>query len=263
MPSAGDVEQFAYCPHNWLLAQRGVDDHGGASRRGMERHHEIGAARRRLEDRRREEQHALTWMFRLLMAACSVTFLTIELVYLSAHPLHWLFLTVALVMTGASSALLIIAALARQQAEREMRMHGLVPGVLAAEGADGGAPLLEDSDLDLRGTPDYLLETDAGPVPVEVKTGRTPKRPHASHVLQLACYLHLLEARGSPPPYGLVQYPDGVFRVAWDDDLRGALRGVLDRLRAAERTGEANRDHDHAERCRGCARRSACDQALA
>ena len=101
------------------------------------------------------------------------------------------------------------------------------------------------------------------PRPVEVKTGHTPPKPYPNHVLQVSCYLRLLEANGRTPPYGLVNYPEGVFRIAWGEPQKADLRATLDRIEAARKAGKADRDHEQPGRCRGCARRSACEQRLA
>ena len=48
--------------------------------------------------------------------------------------------------------------------------------------------------LRLAGRPDYLVETGAGPVPVELKSGACPRSgPHAAHVAQLMTYCVLVD----------------------------------------------------------------------
>lgn len=262
VPAAGEVEQFAYCAHNWWLARHGHDGSGAAVEQGMAAHASQGRAQRRAESARKESSEALRWMFRILAVAASGTFLTLEVVYLRGDPLHWLFLTTALVMVSASAALLTIAGLREREYRRKVIDAHLVPGAVRSAGWRGER-ILRDPEWGISGSPDYVMDTPHGPVPVESKTGKTPDQPHRGHELQLACYLRLLEAAGTPAEYGLLTYPDGVFRVAWDDRLRAELRGTLDAMAAAEATGRADRDHAHAGRCRGCSRRDACDQRLA
>jgi len=263
MPSAGEVEQFAYCAHNWWLARQGASGEGEGSRRGIAEHARLGGTQRRVEAGKRDYRLGLTWSFRFLAVAGSLTFLTLEVLYLRASPYHILFLTMALVLVSASTGMLVIALDAERQVGREEAEGGLVPGKLLDSDLGGGGQVLRDPALDLTGTPDYLLDTPSGPVPVEVKTGHTPNRPYANHVLQLSCYLRLLEANGRTPPYGLVNYPDGVFRVAWDDAHKADLQAMLARMAKAKAAGKADRDHQQPGRCKGCARRDACDQRLA
>lgn len=265
MPSAGEVEQYGYCAHNWWLAQEG--GHGGegeGSRRGVAEHRRLGEEQRQAETHKRDYKQGITWSFRLLLVAGSFTFLTLELVFLRQHPQHILFLTMALVLVSASSGTMVIALdaqrrLAKQQEKGELILtHDLLDSDLQGKGT-----VLRDPEWDLTGTPDYLLDTPNGPVPVEVKTGHTPNKPYPNHILQLSCYLRLLEANGRTPPYGLVNYPEGVFRVAWGEPQKADLRTVLDRMAQAKRDGKADRDHEQPGRCKGCARRAACEQRLA
>lgn len=264
MTSAGEVEQFAYCAHNWWLARQGASGEGDGSRRGVAEHRRLGGEQRVAETHKRDVTQGLRWSFRFLLVSCSVTFLTLELLFLRQHPHHILFLTLALVLVSASAGTLVIAldAQRRLKATQEkgelITVHALLDSDLA-----GGGKVLHDPAWDLTGTPDYLLDTPGGPVPVEVKTGHTPPKPYPNHVLQVSCYLRLLEANGRTPPYGLVNYPEGVFRVAWGETQQADLRAVLDRIAAARVANKADRDHEQPGRCRGCARRDACEQRLA
>ena len=263
MPSAKEVEQFAYCAHNWWLARRGATGDGEAARRGQAGHAALGREQSKTEAEKREYRSALTWSFRILAVAGSATFLTVELAFLQASPYHILLLTTALVMVAASAGLLVIALLAQTAYRRRQSEAGLIPGRLLDSDLAQQAPLLEDATWGLHGRPDYILQTHNGPTPVEVKTGHTPEHPHRSHALQLACYLRLLEANGPAPAYGLLQYPAGVFRVDWTPALKADLKSTLASMAQAQATGKADRDHEQAGRCRGCARRDACDQKLA
>jgi CRISPR/Cas system-associated exonuclease Cas4 (RecB family) len=261
VPSAGDVERFGYCAHNWWLARAG---HAGKDGDGVAAHAEKGEAQRHVERHKRDAKGWLRWSFIILAVAGSVTFLGLELVFLRQHPQHLAFLLTALVMVSMSSGLFVLAALSERAAHKRLRTAGLVPGTLVDTDLSGAGELLSDDEWGIQGRPDYVIRTQDGVIPVEVKSGRTPERPHENHVLQLACYLRLLEAKtGSPPVYGLITYPEGTFRVEWDDDVQRYLRGTLARMERAVAEGRADRDHEHVGRCRGCARRAVCDERLA
>lgn len=263
MPSAGEVEQFAYCAHNWWLARRGIDPQE-QSRRGIAVHQASGQALASAEEDKSEYRRAVAWAFRFLAVAASLTVLTLELLFLRQTPQHILFLTMALVLVASSGGLLVIALTAQETYRAKQEEARIVPGHVIASDLAGEGTLLTDPAAGLSGKPDYVLKTAHGLVPVEVKTGQTPARPYESHLLQVASYLHLLEANtGAAPEYGLLTYPQGTFRVGWDADLRARLRATLERMAAAEAAGKADRDHEQPGRCRGCARRAACDQRLA
>ncbi len=261
LPAAGEVEQFAYCHHNWWLARGGVDPKSAGATRGMEEHAAKGRAQAKAEGARESAREGFRWMFRSLAVAASVSFLALELYFLRTDPLHWLFLLTALILVSASAGLLVIASVAEREYRQRILKAGLVPGRVQRGGWQG-EDVLHDPEWDISGSPDYVMDTDSGPVPVEVKTGTTPDHPFESHELQLACYLRLLESHGANPEYGLLTYPDGVFRVAWNDDLRQRLQTTLAQMAAALEAGRADRNHEHVGRCLGCARRADCDQAL-
>ncbi len=263
MPSAKEVEQFAYCAHNWWLARHGATGDGEPARRGQAEHAKLGSEQSKAEVEKREYRSALTWSFRILAVAGSATFLTVELAFLQASPYHILLLATALVMVAASAGLLVIALLAQASYRGRQSKAGLIPGRLLDSDLAQQSPLLAETSWGLHGRPDYVLQTQGGATPVEVKTGHTPDHPHRSHTLQLACYLHLLEANGPAPAYGLLQYPAGVFRVDWTPALKADLKATLATMAQAQATGKADRDHEQPGRCRGCARRDACDQKLA
>lgn len=264
LTSAGEVEQFAYCAHNWWLARQGVDTHAEDSTRGMARHQELGRRQKRIEWEKRETKRAWTWFFRVVAFACSATVLTLELVYLQSFEHLVILVSLTGVLVAAGAALLILGIFNERRARHLESESSLVPGKLVASDLSGEGPLLHDPEWGLSGRPDYVLETQSGFVPVEVKAARTPPRPHANHRLQLGCYLRLIEVKtGKPPEYGLLNYPEGVFRVAWDDGLRAEVKATLERMAQARAAGRADRDHEHVARCRGCARRDACDQRLA
>jgi CRISPR-associated exonuclease Cas4 len=116
----------------------------------------------------------------------------------------------------------------------------------------------------LSGKPDYLIETQAGIVPVELKSGQAPARPRDGHVLQLAAYCLLIEeAYASPPPEGLIKYEDDYFVIAYTPALRERLLRTLAVMRADLEAGGNARNHREPGRCRSCGVRDACDESLA
>jgi CRISPR-associated exonuclease Cas4 len=264
VPSAGEVEQFVYCAHNWWLARQGHSGSGQASERGVEEHKHKAEAQAGVEGRKREVRRAFSWSFRGILLASSATGATLAYVYRDELQHNLIFLTLGLVLTSAAAALLVLGILDERAYRSAQAEHGIVPGDLVETGLTGSGQPMVDKEWDVSGRPDYVVQGSRGIIPVEVKTGRTPKEPFPSHRLQLGCYLRLVEVTtGKAPEYGLLTYPEGNFRVDWNDALRAELKGTLDRMAQAKASGRADRDHDQPGRCRGCARREACDQRLA
>ncbi len=118
----------------------------------------------------------------------------------------------------------------------------------------------------LVGKPDYLVSTDEGVIPVEVKSTRLRgSNPYDSHKLQLAAYCLLVEDNeGARPPYGLLHYANATVRIPFDDALRNELLDTLEQMRQAQTANAITRSHDDPLRCTHCGFRHACgSQALA
>lgn len=115
----------------------------------------------------------------------------------------------------------------------------------------------------LTGKPDYLVETSAGVIPVEVKSSRAPAVPYLGHILQLAAYSLLVEeTTGQTPPHGWLQYADALFEVDFTPDLRRELLGTMADMRQARQTANVARDHQQPNKCRACGFLEICDDAL-
>lgn len=115
----------------------------------------------------------------------------------------------------------------------------------------------------LIGKPDYLVETPAGIIPVEVKSSLAPKIPYLGHLLQLASYCLLVEeATGQPPPHGLLKYNDALFEVDFTRELRAELLNTIADMREALVAENVKRSHEQPGKCMACGFRAACDETL-
>ena len=171
----------------------------------------------------------------------------------------WLLL-VALALGGLGAWLLLRAWAARRET-------GLPAGRVAY--VDTGAwercerPLFSNRRR-LTGRPDYLVRSRKGLIPVEVKSGRAPRQPYPSHILQLAAYCLLVEEQeGQRPPHGVLKYQDRAFEIDYTPALRAELLRVLADMHRDLEADTVGRSHEEAARCRGCGYRERCDQRLA
>jgi CRISPR-associated exonuclease Cas4 len=115
----------------------------------------------------------------------------------------------------------------------------------------------------LVGKPDYLVETGAGLIPVEVKSSSGPTIPYVGHLLQLAAYCLLVEeVTGQRPPQGLIQYQDKLFEVDFTLDLRRELFETLAAIRTDREQAQVSRSHDNPAKCGRCRFRGVCDESL-
>lgn len=130
-----------------------------------------------------------------------------------------------------------------------------------------GKPLTSKKHY-LVGSPDIIIEEHGKMIPVEIKTGRAPVKPHFSHVMQLGVYLLLIDVNiHQETPYGYIEYvpPKGNrtrHKVEWDMLLKAMVLSKVSEIREAERTGEAHRNHEREGKCRHCSRRDQCPERL-
>lgn len=170
----------------------------------------------------------------------------------------------ASVLLALSVALLTLALWLALRARRGQQQSGLPQGRLVY--ADTGrwsavAQPYFSPRYRLTGKPDYLVESDEGYTPVEVKqtAARRGGQAYLSHVMQLAAYCLLVEeAHGQAPGYGLIRYSDATVRIDYTPALRGQLLALMDDLRASRSQGDVGRSHRDAARCRACGVRHAC-----
>lgn len=148
----------------------------------------------------------------------------------------------------------------------------------AGAGIPGGVVLFSDSGYErvrgfamvsrrfgLSGMPDYLIKAPEGVVPVEMKSGRMPRGgPYWNHIVQLGCYVLLVEEYYETPPYGVIKYSDQSVKVAFTPEVRKkvlALVSDIRRLRKVE-VEAVKRSHEIAGRCRGCGFVPVCSEAI-
>lgn len=110
----------------------------------------------------------------------------------------------------------------------------------------------------LVGRPDFVFREHGRLIPVEVKSSQAPERPYRSHILQLAAYCLLIEeAEGAPPPYGVIAYRGGHFRVEYSPALKRELLQVMEEMRETARSG-APPEGVFDQRCARCGYNKLC-----
>ena len=125
-----------------------------------------------------------------------------------------------------------------------------------------GATLLVSRTHMLSGRPDMIVERDGELIPVEVKTGRVPRGPFFSHILQIAVYCLILEDTRRRPPYGIIRYGEKEFRIDYTDELKALVLEKIALMRDQMRTGIVHRNHHRPGKCRNCSRRDHCPERL-
>lgn len=122
---------------------------------------------------------------------------------------------------------------------------------------------LYDPTYNLTGKPDFIVETNHGPIPVEVKSGRGRNVPYDSHIFQLAAYCLLIDQTfNSRPNYGILHYSDQDIAIDYTSELEGKTVNLIREIHAVSRKKRVNRSHESVNRCQKCGYKSICDQSL-
>jgi CRISPR-associated exonuclease Cas4 len=143
---------------------------------------------------------------------------------------------------------------------------GLAAGarVLSTDTGPDAGTMLTDPSLGVRGRPDYLVREPDGLVPIEIKPMRGATMLYASDRVQIGAYMLLVRATypGTFAGYGRVRYREASFVVPLTPDLEALCASTAASVRAARRAANVHRTHDLAVKCRSCAVRPACSEAL-
>ncbi len=122
---------------------------------------------------------------------------------------------------------------------------------------------LYDPKYNLTGKPDFIVETNHGLIPVEVKSGRGRNVPLDSHIYQLAAYCLLIDQTfSSRPDYGILHYSDQDIAIDYTSELEEKTINLIREIRSTSRKKKIDRSHKSANRCQKCGYQSICDQAL-
>ncbi len=266
--SAGELEKYGYCPLSWWYSRQGVEETDRkVLDKGVRDHKEVDRQVKLVEEYEDASKEAETSVaiFSIVATVLAIVALAIS-VFQTAE---WSYATISLglVWLLAASMFLYVSLKNTERAIKARSKTGIAKGevVDVGAGADDEETVMVSDQYGLRGLPDVVLRVEDELIPVEVKTGRVPKGPLFSHILQLAAYCLLIEERqGRPPPYGVLQYGKHTrHEIDYNDELKYTLVNKLIEMRQIIRTGEAHRNHRRPGKCASCSRREGCAERLA
>ena len=164
-----------------------------------------------------------------------------------------------------TAAALLLAALALFLKRRYHRRRAALPTgtLVSSDNLEQPCPVLFSKRYGLKGKPDAILRTPTGLAPIERKRSSSPRRPHDSDVIQAAAYCLLIEDNyGETPLFMRIDYSGTWFDVPFTEKHRQWVLQVSERLRAARTKDTCSRSHNMPAKCRSCAQRPNCNQAL-
>ncbi len=269
--SASEMERYGYCPLSWYLDLKGIDAEGDEVDTGVEKHKEMGDSLKNLlveEEKSRETSTTLMTVVAMIMTlvTLALVILLISNDELRQH-LGFILLIIGIGWMLVASFFLYKLLISTEKIDKLREDYKL--GETDIETPDGltkETPILKSTNYNLAGRPDYLIKEGSQRIPVEVKTGRRPKAPFFSHVLQIGAYCLLSEETFvEKPKYGQIRYgfENDPHEVKWDRDLKILVTEKLEEMNdILAGSMEAHRNHKRVGKCNNCSRRKGCPERL-
>ena len=269
--SASEMERYGYCPLSWHLDLKGVDAEGEEVNTGVEKHMEMGDSLKNLlveEEKSRETSTTLMTVVAMIITLVSIALIVL---LLSNDELReqfgFILLIIGIGWMLVASFFLYKLLLSTEKIDKLRDDYKL--GETDIETPDGltkETPVLKSKNYNLAGRPDYLIKEGDMRIPVEVKTGRRPKAPFFSHVLQIGAYCLLSEETFvGKPSCGQIRYgfDSEPHEVKWDSDLKVLVCEKLEEMNdILGGRMEAHRNHKRIGKCNNCSRRKGCPERL-
>ena len=269
--SASEMERYGYCPLSWYLDLRGIDAEGDEVNTGVEKHKVIGDSLKNLlveEEKSRETSTTLMTIIGLIMAVVTIALI---ILWLSTDVLRQ---NMGVILLIIGIGWMLIAAfflykllLSTEKIDQLRDDYNL--GEETIETPDGlteETPVLKSRKYNLAGRPDYMIKENDLRIPVEVKTGRRPKAPFFSHVLQIGAYCLLSEETfQKSPSHGQIRYgfENEPHNVEWEPKLKTLVLEKIEEMNdVLEGRTKAHRNHKRVGKCNSCSRRKGCPERL-
>ena len=269
--SASEMERYGYCPLSWYLDLRGIDAEGDEVNTGVEKHKVIGDSLKNLlveEEKSRETSTTLMTIVGLIMAVVTIALI---ILWLSTDVLRQ---NMGVILLIIGIGWMLIAAfflykllLSTEKIDQLRDDYNL--GEETIETPDGlteETPVLKSRKYNLAGRPDYMIKEKDQRIPVEVKTGRRPKAPFFSHVLQIGAYCLLSEETfRTSPSHGQIRYgfENEPHNVEWEPKLKTLVLEKIEEMNdILKGRTKAHRNHKRVGKCNNCSRRKGCPERL-
>jgi CRISPR-associated exonuclease Cas4 len=123
---------------------------------------------------------------------------------------------------------------------RQRQRFGILKGNrIYQDSAEFPADVLVSKKLPLRGKPDYIIKQNNVFIPIEFKSGKTPRTPYQNHIMQLMAYCLLVEENfGTRPPGGYIRYKDKEFKIAYTKQAEEAVKNLVYEVLEKKKLGE-------------------------
>tara|TARA_B100000029_G_scaffold446569_1_gene467797 strand:- start:43 stop:876 length:834 start_codon:yes stop_codon:yes gene_type:complete len=269
--SASEMERYGYCPLSWYLDLKGIEAEGEEVNTGVEKHKEIGTSLRNLLDEEEKSRETSTTLMTIVGVIMTLVTAAIIILWVSTDALDQN-LGVILLIIGigwmlVASFFLYKLLISTEKIDRLRDDYKLgEEKIETPDGLTDDTPILKSRKYNLAGRPDYMIKESDLHIPVEVKTGRRPKAPFFSHVLQIGAYCLLSEETfQKSPSHGQIRYgfENEPHNVEWEPKLKNLVVEKIEEMNdILDGKMEAHRNHKRAGKCNNCSRRKGCPERL-
>ncbi len=269
--SASEMERYGYCPLSWYLDLKGIEAEGDEVNTGVEKHKEIGNSLRDLLKEEEKSRETSTTLMTIVGVIMTVVTAAMVILWVSTDALDQNLGVILLIigigwMLVASFFLyrLLISTEKIDQLRDDYKLGE--EKIETPDGLTEDTPILKSRKYNLAGRPDYMIKENDLHIPVEVKTGRRPKAPFFSHVLQIGAYCLLSEETFQrSPSHGQIRYgfENEPHNVEWEPKLKNLVVEKIEEMNdILDEKMEAHRNHKRAGKCNNCSRRKGCPERL-
>ena len=269
--SASEMERYGYCPLSWYLDLRGIEAEGDEVNTGVEKHKVMGDSLKNLLVEEEKSRETSTTLMTIVGVIMTVVTIALIILWLSTDVLRQ---NMGVILLIIGIGWMLIAAfflykllLSTEKIDQLRDDYNL--GEETIETPDGlteETPVLKSRKYNLAGRPDYMIKENNLRIPVEVKTGRRPKAPFFSHVLQIGAYCLLSEETfQKSPTHGQIRYgfENEPHNVDWEPKLKTLVLEKIEEMNDfLEGRTKAHRNHKRVGKCNNCSRRKGCPERL-
>jgi CRISPR-associated exonuclease Cas4 len=176
------------------------------------------------------------------------------------------FLMIISILWLAGAFIFLLDVLKNTELANEIRrLYGIYQGKIEyMDKLDDKSIMLYSDKYKIRGKPDYIVKNKGSYIPVEIKTGKIPRGPHFSHILQIAAYCLLIDEKyNKRPPFGIISYGQKKdHKIKYDSKLEDLLKEKMTDMRKCIEDNAAHRNHHRVGKCRSCSRNKECSERL-
>jgi len=269
--SASEMERYGYCPLSWYLDLRGIDAEGDEVLTGVEKHKVIGDSLKNLLVEEKKSRETSTTLMTIVGLIMTVVTIALIILWLSTDVLRQnigvILLIIGIGWMLIASFFLYKLLLSTEKIDQLRDDYKLGEKIIETpNGLTEETPVLKSRKYNLAGRPDYMIKEDDLRIPVEVKTGRRPKAPFFSHVLQIGAYCLLSEETfQTSPSHGQIRYgfESKPHNVEWEPKLKTLVLEKIEEMNdILEGRTKAHRNHKRVGKCNNCSRRKGCPERL-